>query len=186
VADGEPFAGLVSRSIRRRYHEGLAAEGIFLFAPPAPPAAASAPVTDLAPAPAPWPVDEAPFEARPVEPVPELAPPSPPPSPVPAPPPAESMPEPATATLGELYLGQGHAGEAERIFREVLRREPENAAAREGLARAAQAPQAPEPIPPPMPSPAPEPVPLDRRARKVQLLTDYLDRIRRGSGRHVS
>ena len=45
----------------------------------------------------------------------------------------------ATATLGELYLRQGHLGEAERIFREVLRREPDNAAAREGLARSSPA-----------------------------------------------
>ncbi len=243
VAEGEPFPGLVSRSVRRRYHEGLAAEGIFLFAPPAPapqPAAApvsapaSSPMPDLSPAPVPFermpvgpatpaapapgdlePVEPFPFElaasepapqpiapAQPLdlapeapfafEPGPEVAPqppspPQPPPPSPPQPPIAEPLPEPATATLGELYLRQGHAGEAERIFREVLRREPENAAARDGLARAVQAP---EPIqaqePEPIALQAPEPTPLDRRARKVQILTDYLDRIRRGSARHVS
>ncbi len=41
---------------------------------------------------------------------------------------AEPAPEPAaTATLGEIYLRQGHLGEAKRIFDEVLRREPDNA-----------------------------------------------------------
>ena len=43
----------------------------------------------------------------------------------------------ATATLGEIYLRQGHLGEAKRIFDEVLRREPDNAAALEGLAQLA-------------------------------------------------
>ncbi len=105
----------------------------------------------------------------------------------------EPEPEPAaepiaTATLGEIYLRQGHRDEAERIFREVLRREPDNAAAREGLAGlgpAASAPSTPSvaaaaaaatllmpviarvPPPPPAPvapvaiaeEPAPEPVP---------------------------
>jgi tetratricopeptide (TPR) repeat protein len=178
VADGEPFPGLVSRSVRRRYHAGLAAEGIFLVAPPPappPPAAPERVAADLEPAPEPWP-SEAPFELVPLAPLAQDAEhveAAPPPPPVSAPPAAE--PEPATATLGDLYLRQGHAGEAERIFREVLRREPDNAAAQAGLARAAV--QAP---------PAASAVPIDGRARKVQLLNDYLDRIRRGSGRHVS
>jgi predicted Zn-dependent protease len=38
-----------------------------------------------------------------------------------------------TVTLGRLYLAQGHRAEAERIFRRVLRADPENAAAREAL-----------------------------------------------------
>ncbi len=41
--------------------------------------------------------------------------------------------EPATATLGELYLKQGHLEEAERIFRQVLEQEPGNRSALEGL-----------------------------------------------------
>lgn len=51
-----------------------------------------------------------------------------------APQPAEGAAGPATATLGELYLRQGHLAEAERIFQEVLRREPGNHAARQALA----------------------------------------------------
>ncbi|HVT18609.1 MAG TPA: tetratricopeptide repeat protein [Thermoanaerobaculia bacterium] len=51
-----------------------------------------------------------------------------------APQPAEGGAGPATATLGELYLRQGHLAEAERIFQEVLRREPGNQAARQALA----------------------------------------------------
>ena len=41
-----------------------------------------------------------------------------------------------TVTLGNLYLLQGHRGEAERIFRRILRADPDNAAARQALARA--------------------------------------------------
>jgi thioredoxin-like negative regulator of GroEL len=41
----------------------------------------------------------------------------------------------ATVTLAELYLRQGHTEEAERIFGDIVQREPGNAAAREGLAR---------------------------------------------------
>jgi tetratricopeptide (TPR) repeat protein len=48
-------------------------------------------------------------------------------------PPAAGAEESATATLGELYLRQGHLAEAERIFQEVLRREPGNQAARQAL-----------------------------------------------------
>jgi hypothetical protein len=40
-------------------------------------------------------------------------------------------------TLGELYLRQGHRQEAERIFRLVAEREPDNAAARAALGRLA-------------------------------------------------
>lgn len=119
-------------------------------------------------------------------------------------PPASQEPEPpATVTLGELYLRQGHAAEAERIFREVLEREPDNAAARAGLAQLAPLPE-PEPAPEPAvaePAPAPPaPLPavtLDARqllagyrpgggttARKVYLLNRYLERIR--GSRHVS
>ncbi|MCP3957563.1 MAG: tetratricopeptide repeat protein [bacterium] len=50
---------------------------------------------------------------------------------------AAEEPEPetsaATATLGELYLKQGHREEAERIFHRVLEQDPGNAAALAGL-----------------------------------------------------
>jgi len=110
------------------------------------------------------------------------------PIPPPAPPPEETAEdlwpdEPvqpaqpvATATLGEIYLRQGHVDEAERIFRDVLEREPGNAAALAGLERIKQAvPHAGE---------------LDAgrllagfrpggmTARKVFLLNRYLERIR--------
>ena len=88
----------------------------------------------------------------------------------------------ATVTLGELYLRQGHADEAERIFREVLEREPGNGAAVAGLERVEEARL--------MPAPAPQARPLDAErllegfsgvgttARKVFLLSRYLERIR--------
>lgn len=94
----------------------------------------------------------------------------------------------ATATLGEIYLRQGHADEAERIFHEVLEREPGNGAALAGLERVAEARLAP--------ARTPQPVALDAErllagfgggsgttARKVFLLHRYLDRIR--GSRHV-
>lgn len=94
----------------------------------------------------------------------------------------------ATATLGELYLRQGHANEAERIFREVLEREPGHAAALAGLERVEEARRVPA-------APPAVPVALDAErllagfhgrgttARKVFLLNRYLDRIR--GSRHV-
>jgi tetratricopeptide (TPR) repeat protein len=90
----------------------------------------------------------------------------------------------ATATLGELYLRQGHVDEAERMFREVLDREPGNAAARAGLGRLQELQPA---------VPAGVGATLHARdllagfrsgsgggttARKAFLLTRYLDRLR--------
>ena len=93
----------------------------------------------------------------------------------------------ATATLAEIYLRQGHADEAERIFREVLEREPGNGAALAGLERIEEGRHA-----------VPQAVALDAgrllagfrpggrggsadggtTARKIFLLNRYLDRIR--------
>lgn len=57
--------------------------------------------------------------------------------------PAGRAPSPvATATLGELYLRQGHHAEAEGIFTAVLRSEPWNETARAGL----QAARTPPPL----------------------------------------
>lgn len=188
VAPGEPFAGLVSPAVRRRYLEALAAEGIFAFELPAswaPAASAVAPVSPPATLPT------APPIAAPAAPEPAVEPPpaassEPPAAPEPAEPAAAATTATAdwaagagvaTVTLGELYLRQGHAGEAERIFGEVLGREPDNAAAHEGLERARTLSS---PLPPP------EPVPVGRRTKTIQMLNGYLDRIRGRSARHVS
>jgi tetratricopeptide (TPR) repeat protein len=192
--EGEPFPGLVSRAIRHRYLTGLAAEGLFPMAlelaPAPPPAAAPQP---FAPEPAPGEIFELRSIGAAVEaelrsaPAPEPAEPAddifdldlaPEPEPIPAPA-AEVSEAAATVTLGDLYLRQGHVGEAEQIFQEVLRREPDNAAAREALAQVASSREEPataSAAPAAMPA-----APGDRRARKVQLLTSYLQRIRRGS-----
>lgn len=125
-------------------------------------------------------------------------------------PPPSQEPEPAaTATLGELYLRQGHTAEAERIFRDVLEREPDNTGARAGLEQlggvlepASEPAQEPaqeelgEPLMPAMPE-LPPAVALDARqllsgfrsgggttARKIFLLNRYLERIR--GSRNVS
>jgi hypothetical protein len=91
--------------------------------------------------------------------------------------------EPATATLGFLYLDQGHVVEAERIFGEVLRREPDNGVVRDALDELAQ---------------RREPLDASRlldgfdptvgstvSAKKVFVLSRYLRRIR-SSSQHVS
>ncbi len=99
---------------------------------------------------------------------------------VPAGPPAALEPpaEPATVTLAELYLEQGHRTEAERIFRAVLEREPENEAARRGLRRLGAAAGG---------LTAAELLRgrglddgADPRQRRKALLESYLERIRRG------
>jgi tetratricopeptide (TPR) repeat protein len=139
---------------------------------------------------------------RPVE--PPVAPQPEPVAPVPEVAETPEVPEAATVTLADLYLRQGHHGEAERLYREVLRREPDNAVARIGLARVASASSsAASAISEPATSaaelapadPVAEPVVAadfvaagsagDRRTRTVDLLNRYLQRIRRGSQPHV-
>jgi tetratricopeptide (TPR) repeat protein len=113
-------------------------------------------------------------EAAPVEPAPE-------------PPPQRAAEPVATMTLGELYLRQDHPGEAKRIFEEILRREPDNAAAREALARLASQQR-------PLMArdllagyePGEEGGEVEAKARKRFLLNSYLKRLRRGSPSHVS
>jgi tetratricopeptide (TPR) repeat protein len=155
---------------------------------PAPPPAAEEPVFDFEsvsePLPAPKPPPPAPFEqAADLWPEESLAPEPEPELPTMA----------ATATLGDLYLRQGHVDEAERIFQEVLEREPDNSAARDGLGRIGESRRPPEPEPI---RPEPEAAPLDARrllagyqpgpagrgttARKIFLLNRYLDRLRGG------
>jgi len=213
VAEGEPFPGLVSRALRRRYYEALAAEGIFAIELPAALARIAAP--PAAPATPPQPTPQPALDQA-VAPAPDDLVDFPLPAPAPAPEPAElaaagaaeaAGEEPVdrppvpwavegtveTVTLGELYLRQGHLGEAERIFHEVLAREPGNAAARDGLARAGaqregavSASAAPGAAAGPSAEPELSAAPPDRRSRTIQMLHGYLDRIRRGDARHVS
>ena len=99
----------------------------------------------------------------------------------------------ATATLGELYFRQGHYTEAERIFREVLEREPGNVSAIAALHRLAAL--GPQPETPRLdarrlltgyrPDPA-QPADAEVRSRKIFLLNRYLDRLRQGSAPDVS
>lgn len=202
------FPGLASRESRTRYLDALAAEGLFfLELAPAPPVPEPPPEPEWAapPEPAPEPAPAAPAAAAPAEAAPvfdleEQTPWAVEPEPV-EPEPAEPI---ATVTLGELYLRQGHRDEAERIFHEVLRREPGNAAAQQAVERLAP--------PPPEPAPAASASaagaagrPLEARdllagyspaaapagsagakARKVFLLNSYLQRLRRGGQRDVS
>ena len=134
---------------------------------------------------------ESPFEAHAIVPEPVFAEPLPIPQEVFAAEEVEEVEEEAepaaTVTLGDLYLRQGHPREAERIFREVLDREPANTAARIGLEQAGQT--APRPLAAadlmegfdPDETPGPN-------ARMIHLLSSYLKRIRQGqrSRPHVS
>jgi hypothetical protein len=206
------FPGLASRDRRRRYLAGLAAEDLFHLdltaeAVEPPPVAVEEPAPLAAVEVVPQPEAPAAIAAEPAEPpvfdLEETTPWAPPPAPEvstpPAPaPPVAAAPEPiATATLGELYLRQGYPAEAERIFREVLSREPESIAAREGLEKLAQPAAAGI-------SESAASRPLDAhgllagyqpggrsgeaegRTRKAFLLKSYLERIRRGGQRDVS
>jgi hypothetical protein len=95
----------------------------------------------------------------------------------------------ATVTLGELYLKQGHLGEAERIFHEVLSREPDSPAAQEGLAALAarRAEKRPLEVRDLLAGyePGHEGGEAETRARKAWVLNGYLRRLR-GGQRDVS
>ncbi|HSS76016.1 MAG TPA: tetratricopeptide repeat protein [Thermoanaerobaculia bacterium] len=213
VEEPEPphvlFPGLASRESRQRYLAGLASEGLFHLdlTSEAVVASAAVPPEVLAPEPEPvLAVEEAPAPpvvSMPVAASPAVAEPEPTVQPEPILEPEPSFepeplaqPEPvATATLGELYLRQGYPAEAERIFREVLRREPESAVALQGIAKLSQPPEAGGPAGVrPLDArellagyqPAGQSGPAEGRARKAFLLSRYLERIRRGGRRDVS
>lgn len=202
--EGVVFPGLGSRESRSRYLNALAAEGLFGFEPVPEPAAvpepapeAEAPVFDLEET-TPWAAEPAPLFSEPappaMEPAFEATFEEPPFEPM-AEPLAEPMAEPiaqpaATATLGEIYLRQGHLGEAKRIFDEVLRREPDNPAAHEGLLQLASRRQERRPLEGrdllAGYEPGEEGGLVEAKARKVFLLNSYLTRLRRGGQRDVS
>jgi tetratricopeptide (TPR) repeat protein len=100
---------------------------------------------------------------------------------------------PATATLGDLYLRQGYHAEAERIYREVLEREPDSTAAAAGLERVAALGPRPEPAEVDArrllvgyrPNPG-LPADAELRARKAWVLNRYLERLRQGDMHDVS
>jgi thioredoxin-like negative regulator of GroEL len=148
----EPFPDPAPEQSRSLYLASFAAERIFWFdeaaeepEPEPEQVATAAPVAEE-PAPA---AIAAPAAEEPV-PVAITAPAAEPPAVVAAAAPAVESPAPeppapavATVTLAELYLRQGHTEEAERMFGEIVQREPGNAAAREGLARLTGARPAP-------------------------------------------
>lgn len=153
----EPFGDLLSAGERRRYLEGLGSEGLFpveLEPEPEPePEPESAPEPELEAEPALRAEAAPPGEIPPASAAEAVATPAPgavpegleggatPSQGVPGPPPAPVEPlagagDRPTVTLGQLYLEQGHPGEALRIFEAVLDRDRENVQARIGLLRA--------------------------------------------------
>ncbi len=106
-----------------------------------------------------------------------------------APPPPVAAPQPAvSATLGELYLAQGHLAEAEESFAAVLHDRPGDAAALAGLqsVRLQRGDEAEAFSEAPAVAVEPSLVIGGLTARKAALLKDYLARIRQGAKRHVS
>jgi tetratricopeptide (TPR) repeat protein len=170
--------------------------------PPSPPPSIAAPEPSPTFAAAPSPAAPLGFELPPIaeemaiEALPEIRP--------------ETESETETVTLAELYLRQGHRDEALRILGQVLRREPENVAAHDlaarirGEAAAAAVAASPEPsafqaplspVAAGVPMAATEPAapvqtatiaPPSKTKRKIQLLSAYLERLRRGSAPGVS
>lgn len=90
---------------------------------------------------------------------------------------------PATVTLGQLYLRQGYLDEAERIFRRVVERDPDNPVARSELEKLMErAARVEITAVPPASDQAPA---AGLTERKVQLLDRYLTLLRRGAERDV-
>ncbi len=103
-------------------------------------------------------------------------------------PPADQV---ATATLGELYLEQEHFEEAAEIFRDVLRRQPDNTAAMGGLRRAEAAVQSQQPSAATVTAPqllgkyaGDSVLPEGLTAKKILVLDSYLKHLR-GGQHHV-
>ncbi len=111
------------------------------------------------------------------------------PEPAIAPPlPVSAAPKAASATLGELYLAQGHLDEAEESFQSVLQVRPGDVAALAGL-ESVRLQRVDEAAAFADEGPVVEESNLivgGLTARKAALLKDYLARIRRGARRHVS
>lgn len=99
--------------------------------------------------------------------------------------PAAAVPS-ATATLGELYLAQGHLEEAERIYSEMLQAEPGSAPALAGLEAVAQArDRAREDATTASEAPGESDLVLPLAQRKVRLLKRFLAAVRSGRPRNV-
>jgi hypothetical protein len=162
------------------------------------------PAAKRAPAPTAWPASAelASFEAAPAaveEPdeiqaaapaawgeVASTAAPAPPPG---APAPPEESAAAASTTLGSLYLAQGHLDDAEESFEAVLRTRPGDGEARRGLdevrRRKSEAAAAFFDELPPQ-APASAAVVGGLTARKIDLLRQFMARMRRGGATHVS
>ena len=100
----------------------------------------------------------------------------------------------STTTLGELYLAQGHLADAEESFAAVLQTRPDDRAALLGLEevrrRRREAEEAfldqDEPDREEVAAPGTALAGGGLTSRKILLLRDFLNRMRRGSGPHVS
>ena len=164
VAPRDPFPGLYRHRERVEWMRSLAAQGLFPVASAAsaePPAATGELRTAMPTAAS---LEAGPREAR-VE--------------------AESGTARGgnreTVTLGQLYLDQGHAGEAAEIFRRVVDRDPANVVALEGLAEAERRVHGAHD------TGSPELHAQEGlNARKVRRLREYLTLLRRGAGKNVS
>ena len=130
----------------------------------APPPAAAAGATPAVPAP---PADGVEVQPSGALPAPELRP-----------------SDPGTATLGELYLRQGHLGEARKIFHQVLERDPNSEAALRGLESIARRRTAA--LGSSEPTTGAEPEVKGLTSRKILLLQKYLHQLRAAAARQPS
>ncbi len=211
-SEAEIFAGLGGGESRRRWSEGLAEGGVFDLQILE--LVATTPVSLPLAAPVAATVEPAPVFATPEPPALGFEAPVVAPARFEAP--VEPASETETVTLAELYLRQGHREEARRILDQVLERDPNNAAARKLFAQMGSVAETAEraveeqefatrlaPLPPlpaaaesstpppvfssPDPGMTREPTPEPSRVqRKVQILTAYLERLRRRSAPGVS
>jgi tetratricopeptide (TPR) repeat protein len=188
----QPFLTIHGADAARRIVTRFAASGIF-------PVAALRPAARRGPAPVAVPVpagERAAAPAAPVrapEPTFELSPepgieslPAAEEIPIPA---VAAPPRPASSTLGGLYMAQGHLDDAEQSFEAVLEARPADEEARAGLAEvrrrkvdAAKAFFLDAPEPEEMPGA----VVGGLTARKIDVLRQFMSRMRRGSQPHVS
>ncbi len=192
TAPHEPFGALFAPGAARRIESAFAEQGIFALAPivlaePEPPVALAVVVTPAGESAvagptdwesAAWPTGSAEPVSADVEALEE-----PPPILLPA-----ELLEPASSTLGDLYLAQGHLDEAEESFQSVLRSRPGDASALAGLesVRLQRGDEAAVFADDLAVSEEPNVIIGGLTTRKAALLKEYLARIRRGAKRHVS
>lgn len=98
---------------------------------------------------------------------------------------SEAHESPATATLAHLYLQQGHVDEAARIFAQILEREPLNSSASAGLSHIRRLRSPRLTAASLLSDRSIDRVPEGLTAKKILVLKQYLQHLRRAGETHV-